>query len=94
MAEALTGIAPAIWRITATTIHCEMVDDQVTIMVNGDWSCKCTWWDKYKRIAGEEPGRKFTKVIKQKIPKCQGPDCRYVIGYRDRLIGEEKATKE
>jgi hypothetical protein len=94
VAEPGIGMAPASWQITATTIECDMVNDYVTIMVNRDWSCKCTWWSKYKKVAGEDPKRRFSKEIKAKLPRCQGPMCRYVTGYRDKLIGEEKAAKE
>ncbi len=94
MAEAKTDMAPANWQVTATTIDCDMVKEYVTIMVYKDWSCKCTWWSRYKKVAGEDPKHKFSKEIKDKIGKCQGPDCKYVIGYRDKLIGEETSAKK
>ena len=93
MAEPKIDIAPANWQVTATTINCDMVNDYVTTIVYKDWACKCTWWAKYKKVAGEDPKHKFSKEIKEKIDKCQGPDCKYVIGYRDKLIGEETAAK-
>lgn len=92
MAEALSDIPPAEWQVTATTIECDMVKDYVTIMVNGDWSCKCTWWGRYINAAGQRGRRKLPPDIKAKTAVCQGPDCSYVTGYRDKLIGEEKAT--
>jgi hypothetical protein len=94
VAEPRTDIAPANWQVTATTISCDLVGDYVTVMVYKDWACKCTWWAKYKKVAGEDPGHKFSREIKGKIGKCQGPDCKYVIGYRDKLIGEEAAAKK
>lgn len=94
MAENKTDIAPASWQVTATTIECDLVNEYVTIMVNRDWSCKCTWWARNKKIAEENPKQKFSKEIKAKIGKCQGPDCQFVIGYRDKLIGEEIAIKK
>ncbi len=94
MAEARTDIAPAGWQVTATTIECDMVNDYVTIMVNKDWSCKCTWWSRNKKVAEEDPKHKFSKEIKAKISRCQGPDCKHVIGYRDKLIAEETAVKK
>ena len=92
MAEAGTDIPPAGWQVTATTIECDMVDEYVTIMVYGDWSCRCTWWAKYKKPATEGPGQKFPKQIKAKIARCQGPYCKYVTGYRDKLVNEETAA--
>ena len=93
MAEPKIEIAPANWQVTATTINCDMVNDYVTTIVYKDWACKCTWWARYKKVAGEDPRHKFSKEIKEKIDKCQWPDCKYVIGYRDKLIGEETAAK-
>lgn len=94
MAETSPNIAPANWQVTATTIECELIKEYVTIMVNRDWSCKCTWWAKHKKVAGEDPKHKFSGDVKAKIGKCQGPDCKFVTGYRDKLIEEETAVKK
>jgi len=94
VAELKIDIAPASWQLTATTINCDMVSDYVTIMVYRDWACKCTWWEKYKKVAGAEPRHKFSREIKKKMGMCQGPDCKYGIGYRDKLIGEEADAKK
>jgi hypothetical protein len=91
MAEALTNMAPANWQVTATTIECEYISEYVTTMVNKDWSCKCTWWAKYKKAQVSDPNHKLPKGIKEKSAKCLRPDCQYVIGYRDKLIEEEAA---
>lgn len=93
MAEAKIDIAPANWQVTATTIECEMVNEYVTILVNKDWSAKCTWCVKNKQVAASDPKHKFSKEIKDKIGKCQGPDCKHVIEYRDKLIKEEEPVK-
>ncbi len=49
---------------------------------------------KNKQVAVQAPKHKFPKDIKARIGKCQGPDCKYVTGYRDKLIEEEKAAKK
>ena len=92
MSKANTELQPANWQITATTIHCDMVDDFVTIMINKDWSMKCAWYNRYKQKAIDEKKR-FDKEIKAKIEKCQGPECSYLVEYRDKLIQEESDTK-
>ena len=94
MARAKTDISPANWQITATTLKCEMVDEYVTVMVYKDWSCKCVWWSKNKQVAEQDPKHKFPRDIKASMGKCQGPDCKYVTGYRDKLIEEEEAAKK
>ena len=93
MPKAKTKLQPAGWQITATTIHCDFVDDFVTIMVNKDWSTKCTWYSRYKQKALEGKGQKFDKKISLKIEKCEGPECPNVMNYRDRLVKEELGEK-
>ena len=93
MANAKTELQPAKWQVTATTIRCELVDDFVTLMVNKDWSVKCTWYTRYKARLLEDKKPKFDKNIKQKIEKCQGPLCSYMTDYRDKLIKEEFGEK-
>jgi hypothetical protein len=66
-----------------------MVDDFVTIMVNKDWTVKCAWFNRYKHKALEDKKHKFDKHIKQKIEKCQGPECSYQADYREKLLKEE-----
>ena len=92
MSKANTELQPGNWQITATTIHCDKVDDFVTIMINKDWSMKCAWYNRYKQKAVDE-NKKFDKKIKAKIEKCEGPECSYLVEYRDKLIQEESGTK-
>ncbi|MDD4860216.1 MAG: hypothetical protein PHR56_08485 [Dehalococcoidales bacterium] len=40
------------WQVTATTVRCESVDDEVTIMVSRDGTVKCTGYQKSKKPAG------------------------------------------
>lgn len=89
MSEVKIGVANAEWQVTATTMECDMVSDYVTVIVNKDWSCKCTWWNRYKRIVDEGLKNDFSRVVKEKIRLCRGPECHYVAGYRDKLQEEE-----
>lgn len=92
MVEAREDIGPAGWQITATTMLCEVVADYVTVMVNRDWSCRCTWCDRYKLAAESGAKKKFSGAVRSKIAACRWPQCSYVLGYRDRLIAEESAV--
>jgi hypothetical protein len=82
------------WQLTATTIYCDAVDDDVTIIVYKDWSTTCTGYKKY----GENPDKETTKIIKKKAKRlgrnlgCEGPLDHRVTDYRDRLKAQEKAT--
>ena len=92
--KAKTELRPVKWQITASTIRCNLVDDFVTIMVNKEWSAKCAWYNRHKKKAIEGKKQKFDGEMRLKIEKCQGPECSYVTGYRDKLIKEEFGKEE
>ena len=78
------------WQITVTTIYCDAVDDDVTVMVYKDGSSKCTGDKKYR-----QPIKETVQLVKEKSKRlnrkleCEGPECYRVIQYRDRLFAEE-----
>jgi hypothetical protein len=78
------------WDITATTILCEAVDDEVTLIVSKDGTVKCTGNQKYAN-----PDKVTARELKQKSKKlgrklaCEGIDCARVTGYREGLLGEK-----
>ncbi|MFC1915766.1 hypothetical protein ACFLW4_03630 [Chloroflexota bacterium] len=84
------------WKVTAATIFCDAIDDEVTLLVYGDRSAKCIGYGKYG-----EPDKETARLIKEKSKQlkraleCTGPECSRVIQYRDKLLAEEtaKATK-
>jgi hypothetical protein len=81
------------WQVTATSIYCDAVDDDVTIMVYKDWSTRCTGYKKYgENIKGEAAKelKRRGKRLGRKL-KCEGPKCSRVIEYKDRLFAEEQA---
>ena len=93
MIQGRTDIKPGNWQITATTVHCDYVDDDITLMVDKDWTTRCAWYRRYKQKALEDKKRKFDKAIRLKIEKCAGPECPFAIKYRDKLIQEELGVK-
>jgi hypothetical protein len=82
------------WQVTATTIYCDAVDDDVTIMVYKDWSTRCTGYKKYV----EELNKETVKLLRKKARRlgrnlrCEGPLDHRVTDYRDRLVAQDKAT--
>ena len=84
------GMRMVNWQVTATTIYCDAVDDEVTLLVHKDGSAKCVSFNKYGK-----PDRETFKLLKNKSKKlerrldCEGPECRRVIQYRDNLFAEE-----
>jgi hypothetical protein len=81
------------WQVTATTIYCDAVDDEVTLMVNKDWSVKCTGYPRYNQTNGA--ARNLLKKKKRpsgRALECEGPECQRAIQYRDKLKAEETPT--
>ena len=77
------------WQITAITIYCDAVDDEVTLLVHKNWSAKCTGYSKYG-----ESGRGVTELLKKsrrlkRKLECEGPECYRVIQYKEKLLAEE-----
>lgn len=78
------------WEITATTIFCDDVDDEVTLLVHGNGTVSCTGRDKYAR-----PSRDVAGEIKQKSKqtgrqiRCLEDRCPRLSQYRDKFLGEK-----
>jgi hypothetical protein len=66
------------WEITATTVYCDDVNDEVTLIIHRDGTSRCTWHQKYA-ASGKNPAR-------TKRSGCKGADCPRVIQYRDSLV--------
>lgn len=82
----------ASWQITATTINCDAVDDEVTILVYKDWSVKCTGHARYTS-SREASGllRKKSLSLGKRL-ECLGPECLKAIQYREKLLSEESKS--
>ena len=78
------------WQVTGTTIYCDAVDDEVTLLVYKDWSVKCTGYSKYG-----EPDKDTINLLKRRSRQlkrqlqCAGPECYRVIQYKDKLFSQE-----
>jgi uncharacterized cupin superfamily protein len=75
------------WEVTATTIYCDDVDDEVTIIVYGNGTVKCTGVQKYVK-ASKETTHELKKKSKQKGKAllCKDAACFKVNKYRDELL--------
>jgi len=82
------------WKITAATVYCEDVDDEVTLLVYKDGTAKCTSREKYTK-----PDKETAKTVKTRSKSlkrqivCKGSECSRVTKYRDRIFAEEPAPK-
>ena len=78
------------WEITATTIYCDAVEDEVTLVAEKDRTLRCTGYNRYF-----SPDKDITKSIKRRSEQlkkklvCEGLDCYRVKSYRDKLYSEQ-----
>lgn len=78
------------WEVTATTIFCESVNDEVTIIVNANGTTTCSGKQKY-----EKPSRDVKNSLKTKSREagkqlaCLGEKCPSLKQYRDKWLGEK-----
>jgi len=78
------------WQVTATTIYCDAVDEEVTLLVYKDWSTKGTGYKKHGKPSKEMLNllEKKSKQLKRRL-KCTGPECPKVTQYKEKLFAEE-----
>ena len=77
------------WQVTAVTINCSAVAEEVTIIVKNDWSVKCTGFEK---IAHSRQAR--IEMLKRSINlkralDCKGMQCPQIMEYIQKLQTEE-----
>jgi hypothetical protein len=80
------------WEITATTVYCEAVDDEVTLIIYADGTSSCTGRDQYIK-PDKETSRSMKKNSRRqgKLLACRDSDCTIVSDYRDNILsGESK----
>jgi hypothetical protein len=82
------------WQVTATTIHCDAVDDEVTIMVNKDWSAKCTGVRKYTESREEQVNLVRKGLQLRRTLECEGVGCTHIIEYQQKLRDEEVSKNQ
>ena len=78
------------WILTATTIYCDAIDDEVTLIIDKDGMLKCTGYTKYGK-----PDKEAARSVKAKSKRlgkqlrCEGLECHRAIQYRNKLSAEE-----
>jgi hypothetical protein len=78
------------WQITAKTIFCDSVDDEVTLMVYKNGSVHCTGCQKYNQPNSItlQLIREKTRRLKRPI-KCEGEPCPRLTVYQQKILSEE-----
>jgi hypothetical protein len=80
------------WQVTATTVYCDAVDSDVTLMVYKDGSVHCAGMRKY----GDAATKDSLSALKKRADKagrtltCEGENCPRQTAYRDRIFTGEK----
>jgi hypothetical protein len=91
------------WQVTATTIICDKVGQEATIMVYKDWSTACAYhkrWGPVRRKAKEGISRALAQFGIGSLERslrsdCPGPEkCLSIREYRTRLHEEKMALKD
>ena len=77
------------WQATAATIHCDAVDEDVTIIVYPDWSTKCTGLMKYTTSRDARLDLVKRSLALRKSLDCQEADCGRIPEYVEKLKSEE-----
>jgi hypothetical protein len=80
------------WQITAKTLYCEAVADEVTVMVHKNWSVTCTGYRKPGKGAKKLSDDK-SMPVNRKL-NCAGLECPQVMQYIERLRAEEARAGE
>ena len=62
------------WRVTATTLFCDAVNDWVTVMVYPDGKKGCGHWTRHGKVS---------RKVGDKRLECNGPDCDVCNAYRE-----------
>ena len=77
------------WQVTAITIECRAVAEEVTIVVKNDWSAQCTGFEKY--AASHQASLELTKrsLDMQRVLECKGTQCSQITAYIQKLQAEE-----
>lgn len=82
------------WQVTAKTIHCDAVDDEVTIMVYKDWSTKCTGIQKYTDSREDQVNLVKKSLRLRRSLECEGVQCSRITEYQQQLQYEEAMKQQ
>jgi hypothetical protein len=70
------------WQVTAATLRCDVVGEEVTLLVYKDWSVKCTVYAKFA-ASGMKARKSYSRQ------RCEGTRCKIASDYLKKLQSEE-----
>ena len=77
------------WKVTAGTINCRAVADEVTIIVKNDWSVQCSGFDKLKSSRRAQLQMLDRSLDLKRSLDCKGMQCKQITDYLEKLQAEE-----
>jgi hypothetical protein len=77
------------WKVTAGTINCRAVADEVTIIVKNDWSVQCSGFDKLKNSRRAQLQMVERSLDLKRTLDCKGMQCKQISDYLEKLQAEE-----
>lgn len=80
------------WQITARTLYCDCVADEVTLLINSDGSFDCTGFQRYgtDTVDSSRARREHSKITSQTIA-CTGKSCKILNDYAADVLSGEKS---
>jgi hypothetical protein len=76
------------WKVTAATIDCPAVADEVTVIVKSDWSVSCSGFDRLKTSRRAQLQMVERSLDLKRTLDCKGMQCRQITDYLDKLRAE------
>ncbi len=77
------------WQVTAVTVNCDFVAEEVTIIVKNDWSVKCTGFEKYCQSREQQLQLLQRSLALKCTLGCKGLQCPKITEYIKKLQAEE-----
>jgi hypothetical protein len=75
--------------VTAGTINCRAVADEVTIIVKNDRSVSCSGFDKLKNSRRARLQMVERSLDLKRTLDCKGMQCKQITDYLEKLRAEE-----
>jgi hypothetical protein len=77
------------WQVTAVTINCSDVAEEVTIIVKNDWSVQCTGFQKLDASRRARLDLVNRSLTMKRVLDCKGMQCPQITAYIRKLQLEE-----
>jgi hypothetical protein len=82
-------VGMADWQVTAVTINCPSVAEEVTIIVKSDWSVQCSGFEKYASSRRAQLALVDRSLTIKRILECKSVECNQITEYVQKLQAEE-----